>query len=69
MKRNGFKIDGRTLRSVRYRLADEAKRLKLLLCKENEDRLLVNVPSELIAAWYNITDAIKQIDHVRFPEL
>ena len=67
MKRNGFKIDGRTLRSVRYRLADEANRLKRLIVVDSiTGDMLVNTPSELVAAWYNITDAIKKIDRVLF---
>lgn len=67
MKHNGFKIDGRTLRSVRYRLADEANRLKRLIVVDGmTGDILVNTPSELVAAWYNITDAIKKIDQVLF---
>ena len=66
MKRNGFKLDGRTLRSVRYRLADEANRLRFLIMDSDRHKMLDNAPCDLIAAWLYISDAVKRIDRVLF---
>lgn len=69
MNRNGFKIDGRTLRSVRYNIVTEAERLKKLLINKDSktEKLLENTPSQLIAAWYDLSDAVRKIDRFLFP--
>lgn len=68
MIHNGFKIDGRTLRSVRYNIVDEADRLKNLLINKNSktEKLRENTPLELIAAWYYLSDAVRKIDSFLF---